>query len=65
MKVCVELTSVKAAVGRVRMRRMSWNAELDTGLEVRGVSLPVSISQNRGEEKKTQGKMFCPQPYTS
>lgn len=28
------------------MHRMSWNAELDTGLEVCGVTFPVSIAQN-------------------
>lgn len=52
-KPWAELTAAKAAVGRIRMHRMSRNAELDAGLEVCGDSLPVSISQNwEGKEKQ-------------
>lgn len=65
-KPSVELTTTKAVVGRVRRHRMSWNAELDAGLEVCDVSLCVSISQNWERKKKKQRKKkFCPQPYTS
>lgn len=56
-KPSVELTTTKAVVGCVRRHRMSWNAELDAGLEVCDVSLCVSISQNwERKKKKTEEK---------
>lgn len=45
----------------VRMHRMSWNAELDAGLEVCGVGCPFhrALEGERKKEKKNMKKCFA------
>ena len=43
----------------VRGLKISWNAELDTGLEVCGISLSVTISHNWEGREKQRSKSFA------